>query len=145
MWPLIISTILGFLITPLIIKFYKSRKWVDDPKQSKHAKKTHLRPVPRGGGLVIFGTILIASLFFLQVDKYLIGILLGGLLLTIGGTLDDIYDLHPLFRIGINLLAGLIVVGFGIGIAYITNPFGPGVIHLNQPQIPINFLGSLKF
>jgi len=144
MWPFIIASAISFLITPIIIRLYKSKSWIDDPKKIKHAKKTHLQPVPRGGGIVVYAGILLAAIIFLQIDKYLIGILLGGLVLTIGGTLDDIYDIHPLLRLGINVLAALIVVGSGIGIAYITNPFSAGVIHLNQPQIPVYLLGKTR-
>ena len=144
MWPFIIAFTISFLITPIVIKFYKSKNWVDDPKKIKHAKKTHSKAVPRGGGLVIYIGILLTAIIFLQIDKYLIGILLGGLLLVIGGTLDDIFDIHPLLRLGINTLAALIVVGSGIGIAYITNPFSSEVIHLNQPQIPIFLFGKTR-
>ena len=144
MWPFIVALIISFLITPTLINFYKSKNWIDDPKKSQHAKKTHLRPVPRGGGLVVYAGIFLAAIIFLQIDKYLIGILLGGLLLTIGGFLDDIYDLHPFLRLGINVAAALIVVGSGIGIAYITNPFSAEVIHLNQPQIPVYLFGKTR-
>ena len=144
MWPFVLSSIISFSLAPLIIRFYKSHNWLDDPKKIAHAKKTHSRPVPRGGGLVVFAGILLASLFFLEIDKYLIGILLGGLLLIITGMIDDIYNIHPIIRLAINILATLIAVGSGIGIAYVTNPFGIEVIHLNQPQISIHLLGKTR-
>ena len=144
MWPFIIAFAISFLITPAVIKFYRSKNWVDDPQKLKHAKKTHSKSVPRGGGLVIYAGILITALVFLQIDKYLIGILLGGFLLVIGGVLDDIFDIHPLLRLGINTAAALIVGGSGIGIAYVTNPFSTEVIHLNQPQIPIFLFGKTR-
>jgi UDP-GlcNAc:undecaprenyl-phosphate GlcNAc-1-phosphate transferase len=144
MWPFIITCLISSVIAPVIIKIYRSKNWVDDPSLDQHAKKTHLHPVPRGGGLVIFLSIITAASIFLSFDKYLIGILIGGLLLTIGGVIDDIYDIHPLFRLGINTLAALIVVGSGIGIAYISNPFGEGVIHLNQPQLAFYLFGKTR-
>ncbi len=144
MWPLIIAFIISFTLTPLIIKLYQTKNWLDDPRKNTHAKKTHSQAVPRGGGLIIYVGILLTAVFFLQIDKYLIGILIGGLLLAIGGTLDDIFDLHPLLRLGINALAALTVVGSGIGIAYVTNPFAHEVIHLNQPQIPIFIFGKTR-
>jgi UDP-GlcNAc:undecaprenyl-phosphate GlcNAc-1-phosphate transferase len=58
--------------------------------------------------------------------------------------LDDIYDLHPLLRLGTGLIAALMVVGVGIGIPYISNPLAGGVIHLNQPQLPIFIFGKLR-
>jgi UDP-GlcNAc:undecaprenyl-phosphate GlcNAc-1-phosphate transferase len=144
MFVFLATTFLAFLITPLVIRFYTKRKWLDDPKKEKHAKKTHKKAVPRGGGLVIFFSVLIAALLFLNFDKYLIGILLGALVLTFVGFLDDVYDIHPKWRLIAGVVAGLIVVGSGIGIAYISNPFGGEVIHLNQPQIAFELFGKTR-
>jgi UDP-GlcNAc:undecaprenyl-phosphate GlcNAc-1-phosphate transferase len=74
-------------------------------------------------------------LLLLPIDKYLIAILAGGFILSLVGWLDDVYDISPYIRIGTGLLASLIVVGSGIGIAYVSNPFGPGVLRFDQPQI----------
>jgi UDP-GlcNAc:undecaprenyl-phosphate/decaprenyl-phosphate GlcNAc-1-phosphate transferase len=41
-------------------------------------------------------------------------------------------------------VAASIVVAVGVGIAYITNPFNSGVIHLNQPQLAVFVLGKLR-
>ncbi|MBP7740556.1 undecaprenyl/decaprenyl-phosphate alpha-N-acetylglucosaminyl 1-phosphate transferase [Candidatus Woesebacteria bacterium] len=140
----LIAFLTSFLITPIIIWLYKKNNWLDKPEKDSHVKKTHSKAVPRGGGLVIFFGVLVTTAIFLKFDYQLVAILIGALILTIVGTLDDIYDLHPGFRILSGLLAGLVVVGSGIGIAYITNPFGAGVIHLDQPQIHFNFLGSQR-
>ena len=69
MWPFIIAFTISLLVTPLVIKFYRSRNWLDDPKKLKHAKKTHSQAVPRGGGLVIYIGILLTSIFFLQIER----------------------------------------------------------------------------
>ena len=136
-----VSLILALTLSPLVIKYYRSQSWLDDPKKNKHAKVTHRKAVPRGGGLVIFFTIAIVAALFLQFDKYLIAIFIGASLLTAVGFIDDVYDINPYIRLFTGLLAALIVVGAGIGIAYISNPFGPGVIHLDQPQLQLMFLG----
>ncbi len=142
MWAFICTAIIAVLLTPAVIGLYKKYKWLDDPAKDSHAKKTHSTPVPRGGGLVIFSAILIVSAFFLNFDQYLVHILVAAGLLTVVGFLDDIYDLSPVLRLGTGLLASIIVVSSGIGIAYVSNPFGTGVIHLNQWQVPIEFLGQ---
>lgn len=143
MWPFILSCLVSALVAPVVIAVYQRFGWVDDP-QASHAKKTHFRPVPRGGGIVIFLGTLIASGLLLQVDTYLVGIFLGGLVLAVTGVLDDIYDIHPVWRLGAGILAAAIVVGSGIGIAYVTNPFGPGVIHLDQPQLAFYLFGKTR-
>lgn len=142
MLPFLISFFLALIISPVIIKIYQKNNWLDDPKKEPHAKKSHVKPVPRGGGIVVFFAILVSGLLFLEIDKYLIAIFASGLILAIVGLFDDVYDIHPKIRITTGLLASLIVVGSGIGIAYISNPFGPGVIHLDQPQLIFNFFGK---
>ncbi len=137
-----VTALLAALIAPLVIFWYKKSGWVEDPSVAQHAKVTHDRPVPRGGGLVIFFSILIPIIFFLHVDSYLIAILMGAALLTLVGFLDDLFDLHPGIRLLTGLTAALLVVGSGIGIAYISNPFGPGVIHLDTPQLTVFFAGK---
>jgi UDP-GlcNAc:undecaprenyl-phosphate/decaprenyl-phosphate GlcNAc-1-phosphate transferase len=139
----LLTSLLAFLLTPLVIKIYKKLGWLDDPKKQKHPKVIHKYPVPRGGGIPIFLSILITSLIFLPLDKHLIGILLGGGLILIIGVLDDKFNLNPYLRLGISLLAAFCVVGAGIGIPFITSPFG-GIIKLNQPQIPIFIFGKLR-
>lgn len=140
--PFFTATLTATVVAPVIISLYKRMKWIDDPTQKSHVKHTHTEPVPRGGGVVVFLAIIVSSLFFLHFDSYLIAILGAALLLTVTGVIDDIYDIHPLPRLAVNILAALIVVGSGIGIAYVSNPFGPGVIHLDQPQLSLTFLGE---
>jgi UDP-GlcNAc:undecaprenyl-phosphate GlcNAc-1-phosphate transferase len=144
--PLIffIGLIISCLITPLVIYLYRQQNWLDDPNKNRHIKKTHQTPTPRGGGIPIFISFLIGSLLFLQIDKYLIALTIAALFLTIVGVLDDILDLHPYIRLIAGLAAGLIVVGSGIGIAFVSNPFGPGVIHLNEPTIILNLFNQTR-
>lgn len=142
MLAFLITGLIAALITPAVIAFYQKNDWVDDPNKDTHAKKTHSTPVPRGGGLVIFIAIFLTSFFFLEYDQYLVHIMVAGFILMFIGFLDDLYDLSPILRLGTGLLASVIVVGSGIGIAYISNPFGPGVIHLSSWQIPIEWFGQ---
>lgn len=140
----LLSFLIASCIAPLVIAVYKKYNWLDDPKKHTHLKVLHTRPIPRGGGIVVFLGILIPALLFLHIDKYLIAILTGALILTIVGIIDDIYDISPAFRLFIGFLVALIVVGAGIGIPYISNPFAPGVIQLDQPRLLIPILGELR-
>lgn len=137
----ILALALAFLITPVVIQLYRKYNWLDDPRTNTHAKVTHRHAVPRGGGLVIFGAIFLAMILLMELTPQMVAILTGALVLTVVGTLDDVLDLNPKLRILTGLLAALIVVGSGIGIAYVTNPFAPGVIHFDQWQWNFNWLG----
>jgi UDP-GlcNAc:undecaprenyl-phosphate GlcNAc-1-phosphate transferase len=144
--PLISSLIFSGFLTPVIIRLYHRFKWLDDPREHHHSKVIHTQPVPRGGGLVIFLSLLITSLLFAKLNQHTLGILLGASLLAIVGFLDDIRDLNPYFRLITCTLAALIVVGSGIGIAFITNPFGPpgSIIQLREPQLTFYFLSQVR-
>jgi UDP-GlcNAc:undecaprenyl-phosphate GlcNAc-1-phosphate transferase len=136
------TTLLSFAFTPVIIKLYQRFGWVDDPTQKKHVKVLHRYPVPRGGGVIIFLSVLIGALLFLHIDKYLVSILISAALLTIVGIWDDIRDIHPLIRLLAGLLAAIIVVSSGIGIGFVSNPFGSGVIELSQLQLVFSWAGQ---
>ncbi|MBU1085671.1 MAG: MraY family glycosyltransferase [Candidatus Beckwithbacteria bacterium] len=136
---------LSVAIIPVIIFIYKKLGWMDDPKKQNHPKVVHKYPVPRGGGVAIFLVILISSLIFLPIDKHLVGILMGAFLIAIIGVWDDVKNLNPYFRLGLGFLAATLVVGVGIGVPYISNPFISGaVINLSRPQIPIFIFGKLR-
>lgn len=143
--PTATALILSGLMTPVVIWIYKKMNWLDDPTKQTHPKVVHQYPVPRGGGVAIFLSILIASLIWLPIDKHLLGILAGAGILTLVGVIDDIKNINPYWRLGLGFLAAGLVVGVGIGVPYISNPFKAGaVISLSQPQIPFFFLGKLR-
>lgn len=142
--PLLLAFVVAWLATPLVIRLYSSKNWLDDPRQTLHQKITHTRPVPRGGGWPIFLGLVVAGLFTLELDKHSLGILAGAFILTVVGSLDDLFDLNPYLRLATGLLAAAFVTGAGIGIAYITNPLGATgeVVDLSRLQLHLDFLGE---
>lgn len=139
--PLFISAFFALFTTPIVIKFAKKLGIVDDPKKNIHPKVIHTYPVPRGGGIPIFIALTASMLIFLPLDKHMIGVLVGAAVLTIVGLLDDKYNLNPYLRLLFGLIAAAVPVGAGIGISFITNPFG-GTIDLSGPQIDFIFFGQ---
>ena len=139
----LVSAAIAYLTTPLVIKFAQKIGIIDDPKKHKHPKVIHTYPVPRGGGLVIFAAVFIASLIFLPFDKHLKGILAGIFFLTTIGILDDKYDLNPYLRLAAGFFAASLPIAAGIGISFISNPFN-GIIDLSHPQIVFEFLGETR-
>lgn len=131
-WAWLGSFLAASLVAPLVIKLYQSIGWIDDPRTQNHPKVVHDQPVPRGGGLVIAAGIITALAITFTFSQSLGGLLLGALILLISGTLDDRYDINPYLRYVLNIMAALCVILSGIGIDYVTNPIGAGVIHLNQ-------------
>ena len=140
--PLILSSIAAFVLTPLIAFIYYSYGVLDDPQKQSHAKIIHRYPVPRGGGVVIFLTLFISGLIFLAVDKFTAVILFSSFILMLTGIADDLYNIHPYFRLAIGLCVAALVVLSGINISFITNPLTGGVIDLTWPNLEFNFING---
>jgi UDP-GlcNAc:undecaprenyl-phosphate GlcNAc-1-phosphate transferase len=137
-----ISFFLSFIITPLVRNFLVSKNLVEDPvkKQQKTHNATATAHLPRGGGVPIFIGIIAASALLLPLDRQLISIFIAMSLTLIVGLFDDIYDISPKLRLATNIVAALVVVGSGIGIAYISNPLG-GVFDLSFIRIEFDLFG----
>lgn len=139
--PFLLAFISTLLATPLVIYIAKKFKLVDDPKKRYHPAQVHTGIIPRAGGLAIYIGLFITSLCFLPLNARTIAILVSCTLLTIVGLLDDRKDVHPMIRLGTNLVAALIVVGVGIGIPYITNPLTGGIINLSIWTLTVPVFG----
>lgn len=132
----LISILLTICLVPLMRRLARYYKIVDYPSESR---KIHKKPTPLLGGLAVFlgffisvGIVLWLEPTWLNASlklKNLIGLFIGGLILMVGGVLDDKYNLKPSRQIIFSILATLVVIASGIGIREITNPFG-GVIDL---------------
>lgn len=129
---LTISCLLAYLVTPFIRNFFIKKKFVENPveKQKKSKNATALSSVPRGGGIPIFIAFIFTIILLLPLDKHIIGIIIACTITLIVGILDDLYDISPKLRLFTNILAALAIVASGIGISYISNPFG-GIIDLS--------------
>jgi UDP-GlcNAc:undecaprenyl-phosphate GlcNAc-1-phosphate transferase len=127
-----IYLILTFVVSvgaTLMVRFL-AQKWqiVDNPDNNR---KIHKKPVPLLGGIAIFLSFFLV--LFIFSDKIIagnlniyhwLGVFAGGLILMIGGFLDDKYSLSPKIQIIFPLLAILAVVLGGVNIEKITNPAG---------------------
>lgn len=137
---LLSATLISYLLTKPTIALAKKFHLVTDSKIRNHPAHTHVGVIPRAGGLPIYLSILFTSLIFLPISKIIFGILFSSFFLIILGLLDDAYDLSPYLRFFFNILISALVIAFGLGIPYISNPFG-GIIRLDFWQLPISFFG----
>lgn len=126
-----IALAISLCLTPAVIKLARRFEIVDRPGE---ARKIHTTLIPLLGGLVPFLSfvLVLGGLLFWFPNllapevptKKVLGLILGGLILMIGGFLDDRYNLEPAKQIIFPVLATLAVIWSGIGIREITNPFG---------------------
>lgn len=138
--PFLFSFIISLALTPLVRFLALTLGFVDDPARD-HPGVLHQKVIPRAGGVAMFIAFAMTALIFAQQDRLLTGILLGGGLNVLVGTLDDKYDLSPILRLFFfQPLATLIVIAAGLTI-FMTNPFGEGILYFDQLKIPIDMLG----
>lgn len=150
---LVLAAGLVQVIKKLALRF----KIVDSPRLAtceKANRKVHDQPIPLLGGMGIFVAFFTVTFFLAYQTDYLVGknislsalwgVFAGGLLLMIGGFLDDKYNLTPGKQIIWPVMAALALVLAGIGPSIITNPLG-GVFHLDTYSWPIFELGGKTF
>jgi UDP-GlcNAc:undecaprenyl-phosphate GlcNAc-1-phosphate transferase len=137
------SFFFSLILTIPTIYLAKKLNLVTDKRKRKHPAHVHKGIIPRAGGLPIFLAILISILIFIGINKVIVGIIIGSFLIVLVGVLDDYFDLSPYLRFLLNIIIAALVIGFGLGIPYISNPLG-GVINLENPKLIINFFGLKK-
>lgn len=140
--PFILSFILALGLTSLVKFLAIKNKWaIGKPRE----RDIHHKPTPRLGGIAIFITfwlIVIGYWLFnhdkfhfvdekiLEIDKNLLGVFLGSLILFIVGAIDDIKGVKPWTKLFFQIFAGVIIVYFGINIWWFANPLGGANIEL---------------
>lgn len=129
--PMLTALLMSTAITYLTILVYKGLGLVDRSTKKNHPKHIHSKPVPRGGGIPVYFSLLFVVLLGLSLDRHLLAIMIGGGIILVMGILDDLLDLSPYLRLIMGVVAALVVVLSGIGIEFVSNPFGEGIIQLS--------------
>ncbi|MBI4050021.1 MAG: undecaprenyl/decaprenyl-phosphate alpha-N-acetylglucosaminyl 1-phosphate transferase [Candidatus Doudnabacteria bacterium] len=132
------ATLFSFFATKIVRRLARHLKVYDVPR---YPRQIHTEVKPKLGGLAVFITLtvgLVALALLGGTDEIggwrLFGLVIGGVILILGGALDDKYDLPPGVQILFPFAAAALVVLAGAHISYITNPLG-GKIILDQYKI----------
>ena len=130
----------AYLVT--IPTIFIAKKWgiVTDRTKRIHPAHTHIGIVPRAGGLPVYIAFMLVSLLFVEINKLYLGIMIASTATIVIGLLDDYFDVSPYIRFFLNIAISALVILFGLGIPFISNPFG-GVIHLDTWRVTFTVLG----
>ena len=107
----ICAFLLTYLLTPAIRAFSIKIGAVDVPKDDR---RMHSRAIPQAGGIGVFISFVITTLVFGVPTSEMTAIWTGGLILIVVGVLDDIFDLNPLLKFIIQIIAALTAVLQGV-------------------------------
>ncbi|MDG2664125.1 MraY family glycosyltransferase, partial [Vibrio parahaemolyticus] len=113
-------------------KLALAHDFVDRPS----CRKKHIGGVPVIGGLSLFVTITLASMFEGQLLPNQQDFLVCGLILTIIGTIDDKLDIRASFRLCvITVISVWLTLGEGIALTELGNLFGFGVLNVGSAYV----------
>lgn len=133
------AAVISFVLTPLVKSLAIRFGFVDIPKDER---RMHHKPIPTIGGVAIFTAFLLVFLFMVPLDRELVGMLLGSLIIVCMGILDDKYDLNAKLKFIVQIVAAAIPVSLGCRIEFICNPIGigPDYIDFGVLSIPITII-----
>lgn len=130
---------ISFVATFIVSRVAYRKQIVDVPDAER---RFHKYPTPTLGGIAIFASFFLVTLtmgifngYLLEGNipiRVLLGIWAGGLILMIGGYLDDRYRLPARYSVIFPVLAALTVVSSGIQAVSVHNPFSGNVILLTD-------------
>lgn len=153
----VVAAVVTIALTPLARKLAIKLDAIDYPS----ARRVNMLPIPRMGGVAIFGGILAALVVagfgvyaFGWVDPFVDyngievnywGVLLGTVLIFLVGAVDDVVDLNPKAKMLGQIVAACVVAGSGLLFSSIHNPFGEGYIEFGWVAYPLTVFYLVAF
>ena len=139
-FPFLLAMFVSYVLTPYIKKLAFKIGAVDKPDM----RKVHKRIMPRLGGLAIYIAFVVGCLASMELTMDLVGILIGGTMITVLGVLDDVYQLPAKVKLLGQIAAACVLVLFDIRIEWVNNPLG-GFFYLDMLSIPFTILWVISF
>jgi UDP-GlcNAc:undecaprenyl-phosphate/decaprenyl-phosphate GlcNAc-1-phosphate transferase len=117
-WGALLAASIVVLLTPAVGGMARLLGVVDRPE----GRRLNRRTVPRLGGLALFFGVFVPALAFLDLSGETRGLVLGAAVATTVGAIDDFRGLRWWEKLGGQVLAASIPVGFGIWVHRFTFP-----------------------
>ena len=147
-WEYLSVFIMSFLfvygLTPFIIKLAHALNFEDKPA----ARKIHQKNTPLLGGLSVFIGFALLCIYDVAIspnryfDIAMIGYLLGGLLITVLGLIDDKFGMHPVIKLLGQIAVSLIFILSSFRIAELQHMFGS--IYISLPLMVLWMVGLMN-
>ena len=136
-----VAAVLSYFFTPPGKNFAHKVGAIDVPKD---ARRMHKKPIPRLGGLAIYGGFLCSILIFGQLDETMLCVLLGAAIIVALGIFDDVLALGAKLKFVVQIVAAAIPVCIGdlqIGLFTNLNPLSDTpFVHLGILAVPVTII-----
>jgi len=130
----VLAALISLFATPVVRRAIRRVGLLDHPDE----RRTHRRPLPRGGGLAVMVAFVAVGGILAIVGSAvpgvpptsgvdmgeLIGLFGGGILAAVLGVIDDALDLRARWQFLGQIVVALVAVAAGITVDFIGNPFG---------------------
>lgn len=104
-----VAFVISFLLTPLI----KVIGLKIDAYAKENERTVHHGKIVRIGGVALFLSFVITMTIFVKTDRTFNAILVGAFIVFLTGLIDDLVDLKPIVKFGLQIVAALYVVIMG--------------------------------
>ena len=126
---LAVSLVVSYFMTPPVKRFAESVGAIDEPNE----RRINTAPIPRMGGIAIFCGFMLSLLLFVNISDQVQGLILGSIIIALMGALDDIFDLKPVLKLAVQIIAALVCVYFGVRVNGVSNfMLGSGTIYISE-------------
>jgi len=130
-----------FLASAVLVPLAKKCAFHTNALDIPNARKVHKKPIPRMGGLAVFGAFLLGYMLFARSTYQIISILIGGFIIVFIGMIDDIKPVGALPKFIIHIIAACVAVFYGRIIIDYVGVFG---LNINFP-VPLNYIITIFF
>lgn len=152
-----VAALATIALTPLAKKLAIKLDAIDYPS----ARRVNMLPIPRLGGVAIFGGAAAALIMMfigihwlgwispfvphddLNVNYY--GVAIGVFVMFMVGVVDDVVDLSPKVKMAGQIVAACVVVASGVLLSSIHNPVGEGYIEFGWVSYPLTVFYLVAF
>jgi UDP-GlcNAc:undecaprenyl-phosphate GlcNAc-1-phosphate transferase len=139
LFAFLVAAVLAWLLVPVAERVAWRIGAIDYPNE----RSLHTDPTPKLGGLAIFVAISVASILFLPWAEQTQALLVGAVVITVVGVVDDIFELNPLLKLVGQIVAAAIPVLNGVNVSNFTLPFVGGVDLRSVQLFDVSLLGNV--
>ena len=119
-WYLVLPLIISALITPVV----KQIGYRLDAFAQMNERTVHHGKIVRIGGVAIYLAFIITMALYVKTDMAMNGILIGSTIMFIGGLVDDLVNLKPLYKFSFQVVAAIVLIASGVTLDVIRLPLG---------------------
>lgn len=127
--------LITFLTSAVLIPFVKKVAEHCGAMDIPNERKVHKKPMPRMGGLAIFGAFLLGYMLFARTSLQMLSILIGGFIIVLTGIFDDIKPVPAKVKFLLQAVAACVVVFYGNIV----------VDHIDALGLTINFIKPINY